>query len=107
MSGEALSGKKGYGIDTEIAQSIASEIESIHTAGIEIAIVIGGGNIFRGVAAASKGFDRVSSDTVGMLATLMNSLVFKEYLQNIGVETRVLLHLKLKMQQNSTYRREQ
>lgn len=95
MSGEALAGKVGYGIDIDVAKKIASEIKNIHAMGVEIAIVIGGGNIFRGVAAAAKGLNRVASDTVGMLATIMNSLLFKESLQNIGVDTRVLSALKI------------
>jgi len=70
ISGEALAGSKGYGIDPEVAKQIASEIKSVHQAGVQIALVIGGGNIFRGVSAAAEGVDRTTGDAVGMLATL-------------------------------------
>lgn len=90
ISGEALAGDRGNGIDPDIANRIAAEIKEIYDGGTEIAIVLGGGNIFRGVAGAAQGLDRTSGDTVGMLATLINSLLFREYLQNAGVSTKVL-----------------
>ena len=90
LSGEALAGKAGYGIDSGIIKQIASEVTDVHKAGVQIAIVIGGGNIFRGVSAAAKDFDRTTADTVGMLATVINSLLFKETLKAFGVEAAVL-----------------
>lgn len=95
ISGEALSGERGFGIDNEVIRRIASEIQSAHSAGVEIAMVIGGGNILRGVEAADKGFNRTASDTVGMLATVINSLLFKESLCDAGVEARVLSAIKI------------
>lgn len=95
ISGEVLAGKRGYGIDSEIAKQIASEIKNVHDAGVQIAIVIGGGNIFRGVAAATEGLNRVACDTVGMLATVMNSIIFRESLQATGVEARVLSAIEI------------
>lgn len=95
MSGEALAGERGFGVDADIMKQVASEIKTVHISGVQIAIVIGGGNIFRGVSSAAKGMKRTSADTVGMLATVMNSLLFKEVLQNMGVETRVLSAAKM------------
>ncbi len=95
ISGEALAGSKGYGIDAHVAKQIASEIKSVHQAGVQIALVIGGGNIFRGVSPAAKGVDRTTGDAVGMLATIINSLLFKETLREIGIEARVLSAIKV------------
>lgn len=89
LSGEALAGKQGYGIDPEVIASIAAEVRDVVDLGVEVALVIGGGNIFRGVAAASKGMDRASADYMGMLATVMNSLALQDALEKIGVVTRV------------------
>jgi uridylate kinase len=89
LSGEALMGKQGFGIDPEIVAGIASEVKEVHSLGVEIAIVIGGGNIFRGLAASSKGFDRVSADHMGMLGTVMNALALQDALEQIDVHTRV------------------
>ncbi len=89
LSGEALAGKLGYGIDPDIIREIAMEIRGIVDLGIQIAIVIGGGNIFRGVAASSMGMDRASADYMGMLATVMNSLALQDALEKAGVITRV------------------
>ncbi len=95
ISGEALAGKSGYGVDSEVAKQIVSEIKDIHDMGIQIVIVIGGGNIFRGVAAKVEGLDRSSCDMVGMVATLINSLLFKGSLQAVDIETRVLSAIKI------------
>ena len=95
ISGEALAGERGFGIDSDIAKQIAAEIKPVHAAGVEIAMVIGGGNILRGVEAAAKGLNRTASDTVGMLATIINSLLFKEALLGVGIETRVLSAIKV------------
>ncbi|RLB64110.1 MAG: UMP kinase [Deltaproteobacteria bacterium] len=89
LSGEALAGQQGYGIDPDIIRGIAAEIREVVDLGLEIAIVIGGGNIFRGVSAASVGMDRASADYMGMLATVMNSLALQDALEKAGVNTRV------------------
>ena len=89
LSGEALMGTLGFGIDPEIVSGIASEIKDVHALGAEIAIVIGGGNIFRGLAASSKGFDRVSADHMGMLGTVINALALQDALEHLNVHTRV------------------
>jgi len=89
LSGEDLMGSHGFGIDPEIVSGIASEIKDVHALGAEIAIVIGGGNIFRGLAASSKGFDRVSADHKGMLATVINALALQDALEHLNVHTRV------------------
>ena len=95
ISGEALSGERGFGIDDAVIKQIASEIQPVYDAGVEIAMVIGGGNILRGVEAAAKGLNRTSSDSVGMLATIINSLLFKEALLGVGIEARVLSAIKV------------
>ena len=89
LSGEALAGKQGYGIDPEVIADIADEIREVMALGVQVALVIGGGNIFRGVAAASRGMDRASADYMGMLATVMNSLAMQDALEKVGVTTRV------------------
>lgn len=90
ISGEALAGSKGYGIDAEILASVSKEILEVHQQGIELAIVVGGGNIHRGVAGATKGMDRATSDYMGMIATLMNALALQDSLERIGLFTRVM-----------------
>ena len=89
LSGEALAGEQGYGIDPDIINGIAAEIKEVIELGVEIALVIGGGNIFRGIAASAKGMDRASADYMGMLATVMNSLAMQDALEKQGVVTRV------------------
>ena len=89
LSGEALAGTQNYGIDPEVIGAIAAEIRDVVALGVEVALVIGGGNIFRGVAAASRGMDRASADYMGMLATVMNSLAMQDALEKVGVVTRV------------------
>ncbi len=89
LSGEALAGGQGYGIDPDVINGIAAEIKEVSHLGVEIAVVIGGGNIFRGLAASSKGMDRASADYMGMLATVMNSLAMQDALEKQGVVTRV------------------
>jgi len=89
LSGEALAGQQGYGIDAEVIRGIAEEIRDVTKLGVQIALVIGGGNIFRGIAAASMGMDRASADYMGMLATVMNSLAMQDALEKSGVITRV------------------
>jgi uridylate kinase len=89
LSGEALAGNQGYGIDPVVIADIAQEIREVMDLGVQVALVIGGGNIFRGVAAASRGMDRASADYMGMLATVMNSLAMQDALEKVGVVTRV------------------
>ena len=89
LSGEALAGKEGYGIDTDILEVIAKEIKELRDFGIEISIVLGGGNIFRGLAAAAHGMDRAQADYMGMLATVLNSLALQDALERMGVYSRV------------------
>jgi len=89
LSGEALMGNLGYGIDPEIVQEIAAEVAEIVNSGVQVAIVVGGGNIFRGVKASAAGMDRATADYIGMIATVMNSLTLQDALERIGVQTRV------------------
>jgi len=89
LSGEALAGTRGYGIDPDTLETIARECKAVADLGVQLAIVIGGGNIFRGVAGASGGMDRASADYMGMLATVMNSLAIQDAMEKMGVQTRV------------------
>jgi len=89
LSGEALMGQGQFGIDPEAANGLAGEIASAKAQGHELCLVVGGGNIFRGMAAAAKGFDRASADYMGMLATVMNALALQNALERLGVDTRV------------------
>ncbi len=89
ISGEALQGERDYGIDAKVVSSVARQLKEVAALGVEIAIVVGGGNIFRGLAAASRGMDRAAADYMGMLATVMNGLALQDALENIGVFTRV------------------
>ncbi len=89
LSGEALQGEIGYGVDPKVAGRIASEIEEVHDLGVEVACVVGAGNIFRGLQAARAGMDRATADYIGMLATIINSLVLQDALEKRGVHTRV------------------
>jgi uridylate kinase len=89
LSGEALGGEQGYGIDPKTITAIAREVKQVVDLGVELSLVIGGGNIFRGLAASSKGMDRASADYMGMLATMINALAMQDALEKIGVDTRV------------------
>jgi uridylate kinase len=89
ISGEALQGDKGYGISPSVLESIAEEIKEVTALGVELAVVIGGGNIFRGLAASADGMDRASADYMGMLATVINALALQDALEGINVPTRV------------------
>ena len=88
LSGESLMGEQGYGIDPQRLDDYARQIKEIAEAGVQVGIVIGGGNIFRGLSGASKGFDRVKGDQMGMLATVINSLALNSALENIGVHAQ-------------------
>lgn len=96
VSGEALVGEMGYGISPEIISGIAAEIREVHELGVEIAIVIGGGNIFRGLSANSQGMDRATADYMGMLATVINGLALQDALEKKGVPTRLLSAIEMK-----------
>lgn len=89
LSGEALMGDQGFGIRPDILQYVAEEIASVHSLGVEVAVVVGGGNIFRGIAASSYGMERASADHMGMLATVINSLALQGSLEGRGIQTRV------------------
>src|SRR5437588_267363 len=95
LSGEALLGHQEYGIDPDIVNSIAREIVSVRNWGIEIAMVVGGGNIFRGAAAAARGMDRATADYMGMIATVMNGLALQDSIEKAGVQTRVLTGIEM------------
>ena len=90
LSGEALMGKKGFGIDSNLLEKYSKEIQAIHKKGIEIAIVIGGGNIYRGIEAQESGINRVQGDYMGMLATLINSMALQSHLEKLGCDTRLM-----------------
>ena len=89
LSGEAMAGEKGFGIDPLVVDSIARQIKDVTEAGLEVAVVNGGGNIWRGLSGSSKGMDRATADYMGMLATVINSLALQGALENLGVPTRV------------------
>ena len=95
LSGEALMGELDYGIDPTVIKRIAGEVAEIHELGIEVAIVIGGGNIFRGAGLAGAGMDRVTGDYMGMLATVMNALAIQDALESVGVFARVMSALQV------------
>ncbi|MDQ0299162.1 uridylate kinase [Salibacterium salarium] len=96
LSGEALAGDQGYGIDPNVIQSIASQIKEIVRLDTEVAVVVGGGNIWRGLAGSSKGMDRATADYMGMLATVMNSLALQDSLEDNEVETRVQTSIEMR-----------
>jgi len=96
ISGEALAGDLGYGIKPEVVQFIAGEIREVHALGLQIAVVIGGGNIFRGLAASTKGMDRSSADYMGMLATIINGLALQDALEKLGIDTRVQTAIEMR-----------
>lgn len=95
LSGEALAGNKDFGFSEEVLESFAKQIKDVHEEGVQIAIVIGGGNIFRGATGMKKGFDRVAGDTMGMLATIMNGIALQDAIERIGVPTRVLTAIQM------------
>ena len=96
LSGEALAGDLGYGINPEVVRFIAEEIQGVHALGLQIAVVIGGGNIFRGVAASAMGMDRSSADYMGMLATVINGLALQDSLEKLGIDTRVQTAIEMR-----------
>jgi uridylate kinase len=96
LSGEALAGNVGYGIDPPVLERVAAEIRDVMDLGVEVAIVIGGGNIFRGVAASADGMDRATADYMGMLATIINALALQDSLEKAGLQTRVLSAIEMR-----------
>jgi uridylate kinase len=96
LSGEALSGKTGYGIDPTVIQSIASQVKEVQELGVETAIVVGGGNIWRGKVGSEMGMDRATADYMGMLATVMNALALQDSLENLGIPTRVQTSIEMR-----------
>lgn len=105
LSGEALAGSQGYGIDPDVVCAIASEVKDIKEKGVEVAIVVGGGNIWRGVAGSAKGMDRATADYMGMLATVINALALQDALEKINVDTRVQTAIEMKEVAESYIRR--
>jgi uridylate kinase len=90
ISGEALMGEQNYGIDVNVARSVAEELKAVHEVGVQVAVVVGGGNIFRGVSKSAGNMDRSSADYIGMLATVMNAVVLQDALEKVDVHTRVM-----------------
>jgi uridylate kinase len=105
ISGEVLAGEQGYGIDPKVLDTIASEIRDLQPLDAEIAIVIGGGNIFRGLAASASGMERASADYMGMLATVLNALALQNSLEHMGVHTRVQSAIEMRQLAESYIRR--
>lgn len=95
LSGESLMGEKGFGISSDVLDFFAEEIRKVHSIGVQIGIVIGGGNIYRGLSAASQGIDRATGDQMGMLATMINSLALQNALEKKGIFTRLMSALKM------------
>jgi uridylate kinase len=96
LSGEALAGSQGYGIDPPVLDRIAAEVRDVASLGVEVAIVMGGGNIFRGIAASAGGMDRATADYMGMLATVINALALQDAIEKSGLQTRVLSAIEMR-----------
>lgn len=105
ISGEALVGEQSFGIDVNVARSVAEEIKQVHALGVEVAVVVGGGNIFRGLSKSAGNMDRSSADYIGMLATVMNAVVLQDALEKIGIQTRVLSAIDIPQLAESFIRR--
>src|SRR5205823_5308117 len=95
LSGEALGGARDYGIDLEVVQTIAAQVKRVHEMGVQIALVVGGGNIFRGLAASDRGFDRATGDYMGMLATVINALALQDALERTGIPARTMTAIQM------------
>jgi uridylate kinase len=95
ISGEALMGEQNYGIDVDVAHSVAEELKVVHRLGVQVAVVVGGGNIFRGVSKSAGNMDRSSADYIGMLATVMNAVVLQDALEKVSVDTRVMSAIEI------------
>ncbi len=96
LSGEVLMGSQAFGIDPDVAQTMAKELHGIHSLGVETAAVIGGGNIFRGIAPSARGMDRVSADHMGMLATVINAVALQDALEKLDIHTRVMSAIEMR-----------
>ncbi|WP_313234493.1 UMP kinase [Sporosarcina ureae] len=96
LSGEALAGDQGYGLSPEVVKSVASQVEELVELGVEVAVVVGGGNIWRGKVGSEMGMDRTTADYMGMLATVMNSLALQDALEKLGTETRVMSSIDMR-----------
>src|SRR6266705_1772638 len=105
ISGEALMGEQNYGIDVNVARTVAEELKAVIELGVEVAVVVGGGNIFRGVSKSAGNMDRSSADYIGMLATIMNAVVLQDALEKTGVHTRVLSAIDIPQLAESFIRR--
>ena len=105
ISGEALMGEQTYGIDVNVARSVAEELKAVHALGVEVAVVVGGGNIFRGVSKSAGNMDRSAADYIGMLATVMNAVVLQDALEKIDVHTRVMSAIDIPQLAESFIRR--
>jgi len=95
LSGEALMGERSYGIDPAVIRELAAELTEVHAMGVELAIVIGGGNIFRGLSASEQGMERVTADHMGMLATVINALALQDGLETAGLQTRLMSAIEM------------
>jgi len=95
VSGEALAGEKGVGVDFRVVETLADQIKSVHAMGVQLSVVVGGGNIIRGTAASRDGIDRVNADYMGMLATVINALAMQDVLEKLGVHTRVMTAIRM------------
>jgi uridylate kinase len=95
ISGEALAGDKGQGLDYGVVEALAEELKAVHALGVNLCLVVGGGNIIRGAVASREGLDRVSADYMGMLATVINALAVQDVLEKIGVDTRVMTAIRM------------
>src|SRR5947199_7734939 len=105
LSGEALMGTQNYGIDVDVARTVAEELKAVRDLGVEVAVVVGGGNIFRGVSKSAGDMDRSSADYIGMLATVMNAVVLQDALEKVEVDTRVLSAIDIPQLAESFIRR--
>ena len=105
ISGEALIGEQSFGIDVNVARAVAEEIKQVHALGVEVAVVVGGGNIFRGISKSAGNMNRSSADYIGMLATIMNAVVLQDALEKTGVHTRVLSAIDIPQLAESFIRR--
>src|SRR5215211_4912895 len=95
ISGEALAGDKGFGLDYSVVEAFAEEIKAVHALGVNLALVVGGGNIIRGATASREGLDRVTADYMGMLGTVINALALQDVLERAGVDTRVMTAIRM------------
>ncbi len=95
VSGEALAGEKGVGVDFKVVETLADQIKTVHAMGVQLSLVVGGGNIIRGTAASRDGLDRVNADYMGMLATVINALAMQDVLEKLGVHTRVMTAIRM------------